>query len=429
MMMNSVVVAIVGCLVFWFLLGSEEHFTSPTAGYIKRGNNGTVTCDQYCKGDWGRAKYDKCVGAYDNVAKKHIECGSARGYNAKEVTCMCDHVRSNVKNGNNGSVNCDEYCRGMQWGAKYNGCIKAIDTNTNTSIHCSKTRGYRVEEVSCYCDYKFMQLYAGGVIGLASLANPRSSDVYRSLGGAFFLHHTGFVMSLNDAQRQQIARMCVSTNVAIELGFSKTKDGADAWAGTLRNLYFALKITPDFLSVNCFMDNNIPTVKEWEHYMQAMRAVGLNYNAYVFPAFEFANFAENIPTLIKNKISIRTDFQTIIRMSKGMVLDVPPGYFFKREQAYRDWVLDAMKWCMSHGFQPVWIASPHDSGVEFKEHTFKCLRFMLDAGVAPSRIIVENYEAHDSVPKTYPNVVGHENAPATTLGVARALQDYIAKLQ
>ena len=61
-----------------------------------------------------------------------------------------------VKKGNDGSVSCNTYCRGLQWGPKYNTCVSAWDTRYLKPLKCDAVRGvpsyFGNIEVTCYCD-------------------------------------------------------------------------------------------------------------------------------------------------------------------------------------------------------------------------------------------------------------------------------------
>ena len=63
------------------------------AATIKNGNNGALACDEYCKGNWtGLACPGGCSSAFDTAANKAISCDTVRGVGEKQVTCYCGGV-------------------------------------------------------------------------------------------------------------------------------------------------------------------------------------------------------------------------------------------------------------------------------------------------------------------------------------------------
>jgi hypothetical protein len=117
----------------------------------KHGNNGSVSCHTFCRGDWGQRRFQSCSSAVDTVTGKSIPCGLTRGFNVKEVTCECSDTYEQYKHGNNGVVSCTQFCQG-DWGTrKFGKCEKAVDTATGYFTWCDKVRGYNVKEVLCAC--------------------------------------------------------------------------------------------------------------------------------------------------------------------------------------------------------------------------------------------------------------------------------------
>ena len=260
-----------------------------------------------------------------------------------------------------------------------------------------------------------MKIFAGGVAGVEALARPEASAKFREAGGGLYLHNNGWA-DLSPAQQRQTLANFKNLPVAIELGFGGSPGAAQAWAERLRSGYLTLGIKPAFIAANAFAGNNKPTAAQWAAFSKALRATNLPASTQILPTFEFANFGENISTLTENTVSKRQDFQDIIRIAGGLVLDSPPGYVFSREDNYRAWLIDAIHWCRKQGLTVVWIASPHTFGDRFLQDTEKFLGFLRQNGAMPTAIVVENYT--DSPPRNYPNVVGQEDMLNTVLGVA-----------
>lgn len=208
--------------------------------------------------------------------------------------------------------------------------------------------------------------------------------------------------------------------MAIELGFGNTPDAAKAWGSAYQRSYRDLGVRPQFIAANAFAGNNHPTPAQWSAYMNALRAAGVPGHTLILPTFEFQNFRPNLATLAQNCVSERADFQAIIRQAGGIVLDTPAGYFFSREPAYRDWVVDAIHWARAQGLKTVVILSPHTSKDRFAADARRFYEYLGYQQAMPDIFAVENYSPN--APADYPNRVGNENAPNTDLGVARWLQ-------
>ena len=255
-------------------------------------------------------------------------------------------------------------------------------------------------------------VYAGGVIGVEALTAAETSVKFRAAGGSLYLHNDGWE-GLTLEQQKRVLTLFHGLPVAIELGF---REGAEAWAERLSNGYLALGIQPDFIAANAFDRDHRPDPEIWKRYTEALRNTGLPATTRILPTFEYANFCTNRKTLEENTVSNRRDFQVIIRIAGGLVLDAPPGYALRRERAYRDWILDAVHWSRDRGFTVVWICSPHTSGYDFRDDTRRFLSYLEGKDALPHVIVVENY-THDP-PGNYPNIIGQEDQPDTVLGVA-----------
>jgi hypothetical protein len=262
-------------------------------------------------------------------------------------------------------------------------------------------------------------VFAGGVAGVEDLTVATNSSAFRAAGGGLYLHNNGWG-ALSLGQRKQVLEIFSNAPVAMELGFGGSKSSARAWATACRKNYLDLGIQPAFIAANAFAGDNHPTPEQWADYMSALRAAGLPASTLILPTFEYQNFRPNLATLAQNFVSQRADFQAIIRRAGGIVLDTPSGYFFSREPAYHDWVVDAIHWTRAQGLKTVVIASPHSSKEHFAADTRRFLEYLRAHEAVPDIFAVENY--NPKAPVDYPNVVGNENKPNTALGVARMLQ-------
>jgi hypothetical protein len=147
---------------------------------------------------------------------------------------------------------------------------------------------------------------------------------------------------------------------------------------------------------------------------------GVPANTLILPTFEYQNFSPNIATLAQNVVSRQPVFQAILHAAGGIVLDTPPAYFFSREPAYRDWVVDAIQWTHAQGLKTVVIDSPHNSKTHYAADSLRFLEYLRAHQAVPDIFAVENYTPKP--PPDYPNRVGSESQGNTALGVARMLQ-------
>lgn len=269
-----------------------------------------------------------------------------------------------------------------------------------------------------------IQIYAGGVAGFKDLLTAKNSEQFREAGGGLYLHNNGWA-ALAAAEQQKVLELFDDHPIGIELGFG-TGPAAEAWANRFKTGYGQLGIKPAFIAANAYMQNNRPTVAEWNAYSQALReSGGVPATTLIVPTFEYANFAPNIPVLKDTKVSQMPEFQQLIESAGGLALDVPCGYFFGREHGYREWVVDAILWAKERDLTVIHIASPHRSQENYDEDTTRLMNFLKQRDALPDIIVCENYEGKPAA--DYPNRIGEESVPHHVLGVARMLQKRFVK--
>lgn len=254
-------------------------------------------------------------------------------------------------------------------------------------------------------------VYAGGINGLTSLLQESNSDDFRTKGGGLFLHNSGWG-KLSDRQREDLLKVFKGKPIAIEIGYH---GGHEAWASNLKGYYIDKGINPHFVTCNLMAEGHDPSFVEWRDRHDKLKRIAPD--ALIFPTFEYANFEKNKKTLIQVRVSNTVRLQRIIEQSKGIVLDVPPGHFFEREPAYRNWIIDAIRYANGKGYTTVVIMSPHKSGASFNAHADMFLRVLRQYNAIPDVYVVENYIGGND----YPNKIGDEDSPNTVLGVANAI--------
>ena len=134
--------------------------------FWKSGNNGTVSCDQFCAGSlWGTSGW--CVGGLDNLTKTNIFCDN--NVSATNISCLCQPYSSPSSitespsssayttnfwaHGNNGTVNCQKFCRLNA--STESTCVGGYDNTNKSPIGCTSNLSNAgisaATNISCYC--------------------------------------------------------------------------------------------------------------------------------------------------------------------------------------------------------------------------------------------------------------------------------------
>jgi len=271
-------------------------------------------------------------------------------------------------------------------------------------------------------------IYAGGVNGFASMLDSENTQKYRYNKGGLYLHNNGWTALTHD-QRLKLLRVFDNMSVAIEVGFPKQgefgfspdKTKYHWWCDNFRDLYVNYGLQPDIVAVNLEDTVNNPTIPQ-PSFAQFKRhhddLKHMSPGSLVLPILGPMNVELPIRT---DPISSNLRYQQIVGLAGGVVMDSPPKVFITREQRYRDWVVDAIKYANNNGHKSVLIVSPHSSRSMFKSHTIMMLRYLAQNKAMPSVYIVENY----IYGRDYINKVGKERQDHSVLGVARHLQQVI----
>ena len=125
------------------LMGNTE------SGFIKHGNNGATSCEQICRGaQWGRV--GSCAGAFREDQGIQTSCDDAPGnLSSGELTCSC--YPSEYKGGNNGTVSCTDWCK-MSDNGPAGFCVAARRGDTGVNANCSDIPGFLSGPThECFC--------------------------------------------------------------------------------------------------------------------------------------------------------------------------------------------------------------------------------------------------------------------------------------
>ena len=112
--------------------------------FDKPGNNGSVSCSTFCSAV--RADGQPVWGG-----KVGINVGSETPSGAAGVCSCAASPAFFVKKGNNGTVTCDTFCRGSQWG-EVGRCVGCFDNKNGTGQGCNYLPGFlEGPELTCSC--------------------------------------------------------------------------------------------------------------------------------------------------------------------------------------------------------------------------------------------------------------------------------------
>lgn len=287
-----------------------------------------------------------------------------------------------------------------------------------------------VLSTTCVNAQSTSNIYSGGVNGFDSLIDPASSSSYRANRGGLYLHNNGW-SELSHTQRLKLLDTFVDLPITIEVGFPKPNEFGHSpdrtkyhwWCDNFDDLYVKYGIKPHIIAVN--LEDNInnptlphPTFDQWKRHHDDLKM--MSPQSLVLPILGPMNIELPIST---EMVSNNYRYRSIIDLAGGVVLDSPPKVFVTREDGYRMWVVNAIKYANSMGYKSALIISPDQSRSQFKTHATAMLRFLELNNALPSVYIVENY----IYGKSYYNKVGKETQNNSVLGVSRFIQSRINK--
>ncbi|NVN30607.1 hypothetical protein HUK83_09730, partial [Endobacter medicaginis] len=161
-------------------------------------------------------------------------------------------------------------------------------------------------------------------------------------------------------------------------------------------LYHALGNFPQQANVNVDM-SHAWTQREllsWEAYVDNARAMGVLNIAPIAGDNDYsADLTQPFAT---------SPWYTYLRQAElysgGISFDTPPSYFFAREQAYRDNVVEQIQWANANGLRSSVIISPDNTDAaakgmdsQFLAETKEMVAYLQKCDAMPSQFIVENY--------------------------------------
>lgn len=107
------------------------------------------------------------------------------------------------------------------------------------------------------------------------------------------------------------------------------------------------------------------------------------------------------------------------KLGGGLATDAPPDLYFKREEAYREWIADSLNWARSENLKAIVLIYPRQAE-DFPEVARRYVADLKRRGVEPSAWAFNGYYAADN-PAKYP--MGDEDDPRSQGFAARWLAE------
>ncbi|WP_146123146.1 hypothetical protein [Burkholderia multivorans] len=251
-------------------------------------------------------------------------------------------------------------------------------------------------------------VFVGGVIGFDALERAATSAPFRDTcrGGLYI--HAYIWAKLSDSQREKILLNFSGLPTEIEIGIPRN---AESWfKQVFKKQYLDIGVNARHAHVNGF---NQQSFLVWADFVRVARDYKLEIVAPVFSP----NGGQYKQEPFK---SSRWDFlREGAKIGGGLTTDSPPTFFLGQPEAYRNFVVDEIKWANGEGLRSTFIISPNKAGPNFMADTQRAVDYLDKRGALPAAWVVENYDA--VVPTSYINRIGDTSNKNTVLGVANWL--------
>jgi len=405
------------------LTGSAE-FTIPVRPYVKHGDNGAVDCNVYCAGSqWG------LVGSCMGVALDDFPCDQAIGYlsnNDAEQTCTCRDANGTfVKPGDNGTVDCNTFCAGSQWG-RVGTCIGAkLSTNTSATVagasvaytaDCSIAPGFihNGAEQTCVCmpadstpAAGKATVATGGTTSLDGmemhdLAVASNSTSFRSHGGQLYIHEVGWGPT-TEADRRTITQLFPNPPIF--------ETGGPQAPGTT---YEIVPYWPVGASVVCVDTSAWPLPGYMPASYAAQIKQGWGPRAGAIGVYYSPNDGKTFNTPFADPMF--DGLRRTLLTAGALCTDAPPYFYKAMPVAYRAWTADSITWARAHGITVVSALFP-GSSADLWADTQWTVNDLLARGANPTTWAINGYYGTS----TAPHPIGSEAVPADSMYTALQL--------
>ncbi|HEY0295138.1 MAG TPA: hypothetical protein VGC69_07370 [Bordetella sp.] len=255
------------------------------------------------------------------------------------------------------------------------------------------------------CSGQGTPISVGGVTGLDSLADPAHSRTLRqSCRTALYIHEYIWARTKEDLHKAILATFA---GAPVDAEFNLMNNPETWFAQPYKKLFTDVGIQVRYSHVNGFAENRLD---DWQHFVSAARRRGIETVAPIFSpnSRQYASAPFSSP-----KWNYLREGE---KAGGAVTTDSPPHYFLAQPEAYRQFVVENLKWGNAAGLHTTFIISPNASGIRFLEETRQAVAYLSKHDALPKAWVVENYNPN-ALP-TYPNTIGTESDSQNVLGVA-----------
>lgn len=255
-------------------------------------------------------------------------------------------------------------------------------------------------------------VFVGGVIGFDALERAATSASFRDTCRAGLYIHAYIWAKLSDQQRQKILSNFSGLPTEVEIGIPRN---AENWfKQVFKKQYLDMGVNAKHAHVNGFNEQKFA---DWSNFVKIARAYQLEVIAPVFSPN--GGQYKRVPFSSSSWDYLREG----AKIGGGLTTDSPPTFFLGQPEAYRNFVVDEIKWANGEGLRSTFIVSPNKAGPNFMDDTQRAVDYLDKRRALPTAWVVENYDA--VVSASYVNSVGDENNKNTVLGVANWLARHV----
>ena len=264
---------------------------------------------------------------------------------------------------------------------------------------------------------KPFEVFVGGTIAADTLADGATTTRLRASGRVgVYLHELSTEGMDRDGASGDVAAMFPGSMVA-EFGLPSRErayshpDAVGFFAQAYPKLFTRHGLHPAAANVNGLdPTGKTQSLADWTDYAAVARTNGI---------VSLAPFAD------PNGSKWPTDFmdpfwdftRSVCLKLGGLAVDSPPGFFWGREEGYRQHDLAKVAWAVSHGLRASVVISPWGKPAAFLKDTKRFVAFFVDHKVLPTEWVVETYD--DPAKPAHPgNPLGPEGRAGTVDAVA-----------
>jgi hypothetical protein len=243
-------------------------------------------------------------------------------------------------------------------------------------------------------------LSAGNQWGMVGIASDRATRKFRRLGGRLYVHELGWAKT-SQGDQNSIARL-----------FRQAPVWESAPPASHVHDILASWMWPHWQApapVTCL--NGDPKAAEIGAIRAQASAMSYRVGVYGSPNY-------GAPALPWSDRAF-DDLRAGMVAGRALCLDSPPDYYFAREQAYRDWTAEAIRWARTHNVRTVMSLFPRNA--DFPRQTLQMVDD-LDARGARPDVYAGNVYA-DQAGNPYP--LGDENDPSTLTHVMLQVLEHL----